>query len=471
MLQLGSKSSLLRTVARNHAFKPIRQPIMGRSRNSSTITLAVEQEQAPSAETEPAKAPKGRSGANTKGSSSKQMIDTQPPRGTRDFYPDEMRFRNWLFGEFAAVSAAFGFEQFDAPVLESEELFVRKAGEEITDQLYNFEQFDAPVLESEELFVRKAGEEITDQLFNFEWNPMQKTTPGVDRVWTAEVLALAAIQMFLKRVGLTSKDVGIKVSSRKVLQSVMTQFGVPEDQFAKVCVIVDKVDKLPREKVEEELAAIGVQSDVVDGLLSAMNIRSLDDMEKLLGSNSEAIKDLQTLFKLAEGYGYSDWLVFDPSVVRGLAYYTGTVFEGFDREGNLRAIFGGGRYDKLLGTLGGEDSPMAGFGFGDAVIVELLKDKGLLPEVKQKVDDVVFVMDENLRAEASGIAMKLREAGRSVELVLEAKKMKWAFKHAEKCGASRLVLVGNKEWEKGMVSVKDLATFNQVEMAIGDLLA
>lgn len=422
----------------------------------------------------------------------KGMIDTQPPRGTRDFYPDEMRFRNWLFGEFAAVSQAFGFEQFDAPVLESEELFVRKAGEEITDQLYNFEDkgqrrvalrpeltpsLARLVLQKQKQLPLPLKWFAIGQCWRYErmtrgrrrehyqWNMDIIGVQGVE----AEAELLAAITMFMQRVGLTSKDVGIKVSSRKVLQKVLTQFGVPEDLFAKVCIIVDKVDKLPREKVEEELATLGVKADVIDGVLSAMSIRSLEEMEVLLGSDSEAIQDLKALFKLAAGYGYEDWLVFDPSVVRGLAYYTGTVFEGFDREGQLRAICGGGRYDKLLGTFGGEEAPMAGFGFGDAVIVELLKEKNLLPSTTQKVDDIIFTMDESLRPEASGLAMKLRKQGRSVELVLESKKMKWALKQAEKCGATRLVLVGTREWEKGMVSVKDLASFTQTEVSIDSL--
>mmetsp|Transcript_3855 Transcript_3855/g.8250 ORF Transcript_3855/g.8250 Transcript_3855/m.8250 type:complete len:480 (-) Transcript_3855:180-1619(-) len=423
---------------------------------------------------------------------SRGLIDTQPPRGTRDFPPEEMRLRNWLFGEFAAVSRLFGFEQWDAPVLESEELFVRKAGEEITDQLYNFEDKGQrrvtlrPELTPSlaRLVLQRRNLPLPAKWFaigqcwryermtrgrrreHYQWNMDIIGVSGVE----AEAELLAAITLFFERLGLTPADIGIKVSSRKVLQSVMSQYGVPPELFAKVCVIVDKVEKLPREQVEKELAALGVPVATIDGVLGAMSLRSLDALEALLGPGSEAVADLRRLFSLAAGYGYADWLVFDPSVVRGLAYYTGTVFEGFDREGKLRAICGGGRYDKLLGTFGGENQPCVGFGFGDAVIVELLKEKGLLPQLPHKVDDVVFAMDEALRAEASGVAMKLRRAGRSVELVLEAKKMKWAFKHAEKCGASRLVLVGAKEWERGAVSVKDLAKFDQSEVPLDQLV-
>lgn len=121
--------------------------------------------------------------------------------------------------------------------------------------------------------------------------------------------------------------------------------------------------------------------EAIEGILQALSLRTVEELEGVVGADSPAAADLRRLFELADAYGYSDWLVFDASVVRGLAYYTGVVFEGFDRSGELRAICGGGRYDKLLGTFGGEDQPCAGFGFGDAVIVELLKDKGLLPQV------------------------------------------------------------------------------------------
>ena len=159
--------------------------------------------------------------------------------------------------------------------------------------------------------------------------------------------------------------------------------------------------------------------------------------------------------------------MFDASVVRGLAYYTGIVFEGFDRNGELRAICGGGRYDKLLGALGGAEQPMVGFGFGDAVIMELLNDKGLVPETLKvgNVDDLVFPMSASLRNQAIETAQKLRNSGRSVDLVLENdKKAKWVFKRAERIGAKRVVLLGEKEWENGLVRVKDLETREETDV-------
>ena len=425
--------------------------------------------------------------------SSQQRIDTNPPRGTRDFLPDDKRLQTWLFNEFTAVSKSFGFEQIDFPVLESEELFVRKAGEEITEQLYNFEDKGGrrvslrPELTPSlaRLALQKGkGLALPAKWFaigqcwryeratrgrrreHYQWNMDIIGVGGVE----AEAEVLAAITQFFAGVGLTSADVGIKVSSRKVLQQVLEQVGVPEETFGPVCIMVDKVDKLPREKVVEGLTALGLSEEVAERILSALAVREVGELEGLLGADNEAVKDLKRLFGLAEAYGYADYLVFDASVVRGLAYYTGVVFEGFDREGNLRAICGGGRYDKLLGTFGGENQPCVGFGFGDAVIVELLSDKGLLPAIPHAVDDMVVALDAELHDVACRAAAKLRQQGREVDLVLESgKKMKWVFKQAERCGATRVVLVGKDEWERGMVRVKNQETREEQDVAIDDL--
>eukprot|EP01026_Neomeris_dumetosa_P028789 TRINITY_DN2332_c1_g1_i6.p1 TRINITY_DN2332_c1_g1~~TRINITY_DN2332_c1_g1_i6.p1 ORF type:complete len:517 (-),score=90.88 TRINITY_DN2332_c1_g1_i6:180-1730(-) len=423
-----------------------------------------------------------------------ELIDLNPPKGTRDFPPDEMRQRQWLFSHFAHVSELFGFERFDAPVLESESLFVRKAGEEIVDQLYSFEDRGGRrvalrpeltpslarlILQKGKGLALPAKWYAVGQCWRYErmtrgrrrehyqWNMDIIGIEGME----AEAEILSAIVQFFQQVGLTSQDVGIKISSRKVLQEVLSQQGVPAENFGSVCVIVDKLDKLPKDKIVEQLRQIGLSDATIQGTLDALQIESVSDLESLLGTESQAVKDLKYLFQLSEGYGYQDWLKLDASVVRGLAYYTGTVFEAFDREGKLRAICGGGRYDQLLGTFGGEDKPCVGFGFGDAVIVELLKDKNLLPDTKNKVDDMVMAMDERLRGEACNVAATLRGSGRKVDLVLEPKKMKWAFKQAERINAKRLILIGVDEWEKGCVRVKNLETREEEDVILDQLFS
>ena len=170
-----------------------------------------------------------------------------------------------------------------------------------------------------------------------------------------------------------------------------------------------------------------------------------------------------------EAYGISGWIEFDASIVRGLAYYTGPVFEAHDRAGELRAICGGGRYDKLLSTLGGKDLPATGFGFGDMVIMELLAEKGLVPELIGGVDDVVISLSPELRNAAISVATSLRNTGKSVDLVLEDKRLKWAFKHAERSGAQRLVMVMPDEWKEGKVKIKDLESGEEIEVSVDSL--
>nr|XP_029123551.1 histidine--tRNA ligase, chloroplastic/mitochondrial isoform X3 [Elaeis guineensis] len=299
---------------------------------------------------------------------------------------------------------------------------------------------------------------------HYQWN---MDIIGVSKV-RAEAELIHAIVLLFERLGVTSLDVGIRVSSRKVLQAVLQMYSIPEHLFMEVCVIVDKLGKLSREEVEKELMQAGVLLEAVKGIVEVLSLKSLSKLEEVLGSDSEAVADLKRLFSLAEHYGYSEWITFDASVVRGLAYYTGIVFEAFDRAGKLRAICGGGRYDRLLSTFGSDDIPACGFGFGDAVIVEFLKEKGLVPDIARQVEDIVFPLDVELEGPASKVVSSLRRKGRSVDLI-EDKRLKWVFKHAERINASRLVLVGNSEWQRGMVRVKNLSTREEYEIKIDEL--
>ena len=417
---------------------------------------------------------------------------TQGVRGTRDFYPEDMRLRNWLFDNFIAASLLHGFEEYDAPVLEHEELYTRKQGEEITKQLYNFQDkgerkvalrpemtpslarmvmsragslpmpikwFSIPQCWRYERTQRGRGRE------HYQWN--------VDIWGTTELSAdaelISVIVTFFEELGLTSDDIVIRISSRKVLEEVLGSLGVEGDLFAKTCIIVDKMDKLPSEVIEEQLSDLGHSSEVISKIQSVLGIKDMDDLTNALEKDSAAITELTTLFDLVDSYGMSEWLQFDASIVRGLAYYTGSVFEAHDREGKFRAICGGGRYDNLLSTLGGKDLPATGFGFGDMVIMELLEEKNLIPELISGVDDIVLPLSQDLRDIAVRVAAALRLSDRTVDLVLQDKKMKWAFKHAERVGAKRLVLLAPDEWSRKMIKVKDLETGEEKEVSFKEL--
>jgi len=407
-------------------------------------------------------------------------MDLSPPRGTRDFYPEDMRLRTWLFDHFREVARLYAFEEYDTPLIENEELYTRKGGEEIVQQLYAFEDksgrrlaMRGEMTPSLARLVLQKGRSLPLPLRWFSipqcWRYERMTRGrrrehyqlnmdifGVAEV-TAEIEILSAIVTILERLGLSPGDVVIRISNRKLLQGTLEQSGIPEDQFESICVLVDKLEKVPEETVRDQMTALGVSTDQVDRIVTTLSLKSLDEAAATMGADQSGIVELQQLFDLASSYGFADWLAFDASLVRGLAYYTGTVFEAFDRGGSLRAICGGGRYDRLLSTFGGKDIPACGLGFGDAVIVELLRDRQLLPEPERNIDDVVFAFAPDLRDAAMQTARRLRRRGRSVDLILEDRKLKWALKYAGGCGAARLVLIAPDEWAAGMVRIRDLA--------------
>ena len=230
--------------------------------------------------------------------------------------------------------------------------------------------------------------------------------------------------------------------------------------------------KVPLDAIQGELEELGLEKSTIEKLTSVLTNTSIESISAVLPPDSKAVQQLSQLFSLCKAYGIDDWVLFDASVVRGLAYYTGVVFEAFDRKGVLRAIAGGGRYDKLLETFGGDPTPAAGFGFGDAVIVELLKERDVLPSFEGSgFDTVVFAMSEDLYGVAVEVASKLRAEGQSVDLILEKKKTKWVFKHASRNEAKYCVIVAGNEYENGEVSVKDLAEGEQRSVKIDELSA
>jgi histidyl-tRNA synthetase len=188
-------------------------------------------------------------------------------------------------------------------------------------------------------------------------------------------------------------------------------------------------------------------------------MKHLEDYQAKLGDNAESIQELRQLISLLEMYGIRDYIQFDPSVVRGLAYYTGIVFEGFDRSHTLRAICGGGRYDKLLESFGSQPIPAVGFGFGDAVIIELLAMKNLLPNLSSCNTEVVaYAMTEALREPLLKLVLSLRRAGIAVDMVLDERKPKWVFQKADKVNAKYVLFLGEEEYQEGKVMMKDLRT-------------
>jgi histidyl-tRNA synthetase len=403
-----------------------------------------------------------------------------------------MRVRNWLFERFHSAALSHGFEEYDAPVLETEELYTRKSGEEITQQLYNFEDKGGRKValrpEMTPTLARMVMAKSGSLALPIKWYSIpqcwryERTQRGRGRehyqwnvdIWGAEGVEadaelISVLVHFFRSVGLSSDDLVIRISSRKVLEEVLGSLGISGEGFSKTCIVIDKMERLPGDVIESQLAELGLDQEAISTIQSVLSITNLNDLENALGGTSEAVAELMSIFSLSESYGISDWIELDASVVRGLAYYTGPVFEVNDRAGELRAVCGGGRYDRLIGTLGGKDLPATGFGFGDMVVMELLRAKGLVPELPTGVQDIVFGMGTELRDAAMRVATSIRYGGRSADLVLEDKRMKWVFKHAERVGAERLVMVMPEEWSKGKVKVKHLSTGEESEVPFESL--
>jgi histidyl-tRNA synthetase len=437
-----------------------------------------------------------------------------PPSGTRDFYPEDMKIRNWLFGTMRDSARAFGFQEYDAPVLEHVQLYERKAGEEIVDQMYAFydKEGDHVTLRPEmtptlaRMVLNKTNVQTGDvritlplkwfsipQCWRFEttqrgrkrehyqWN---MDIVGVDHVH-AELELLAAACDFFRRLDVGPDVVGIKINSRAVLEALLAKYGIQKgnsgsgggggeqeggggggDIFAQACVIIDKLDKIGGPAVTELLAGIGISAASSADILKALEAPTIDALAEIVGTDSEAVDQVKRLFALAQDYGIADYLVFDASVVRGLAYYTGIVWEAFDRRGELRAIMGGGRYDRLLQLYGGDKCqiPCVGFGFGDCVIMELLQELNKIPAHVQRtgVDYVVCAYSPEMYGKAASIAAGLRgiitgSTMTTVDLMpTPKKKVANSFKYADQLGAKRMVFVAPSEIERGVVRVKDL---------------
>ena len=400
-----------------------------------------------------------------------------------------MRRREWLFGHFRAVAASFGYEEVDAPVLEHADLFTRKAGEEIVEQLFHFELHERHYALRPEftpslarMVMARAGslrlplrwtgipqcwryERMTRgrRREHYQWNMDVWGEPSVG----AEAELIAAVFALADRLGLARGDLRVGVSSRALLEETLRR-GVLRDRpevFPALCVAIDKLGKIGAEEVIALLTApeggIALPAPDARHVVDWLRLTTVEEAAAELPKDSQARSDLERLFDLLDAYGVRDRVAFDASIVRGLAYYTGIVFEAFDAERKLRAIAGGGRYDRLLESLGGAAMPAAGFGFGDAVIGELLADKGPRPELPRPLDAYDFALGDAQRGAAVRLAKALRGRGESVELALGDARLKRALADADRAGARRFYLIGPDELARGEVMVRDLSSGTQ----------
>jgi len=416
--------------------------------------------------------------------------------GFRDFYPEEMALRRHIESVWRTVAARYGFVEYDGPPLEPLDLYVRKSGEEIVGQLYRFtDQGGREVALRPEMtptFARMVGARAAGlpkpirwfsipQLFRYERPQKGRLREhfqlNLDIVGEAGDLAdaevIAAGLDILAEFGLGTEDVVARISDRRLLGGILEALGVPEAGHGEAFAAIDKIERESEDWVRERLVAAGAD-EAAAGRIVALRDAELADLVSEYGSRAEvreAGERLQRVFDHLRAAGLGEFLAFDPSLVRGLAYYTGTVFELWDRKKEFRAICGGGRYDGLLAAVGGPDLPALGFGMGDVVLGELLRARGLAPDAAARVDDYLVCVTPEQRPLALRIARALRGSGRRVAYDLVERSVGRQFKAANQAGAARAVVLGPEEEVAGEAVVRSMGSGEERRVSFDELAA
>jgi histidyl-tRNA synthetase len=415
--------------------------------------------------------------------------------GFRDFYPADLAARAHIMGAWRDVARRYGFEEYDGPPLEQLELYVEKSGEEIVRQLYNFADKGGRAValrpEMTPTLARMVGARAGSlrrpirwfsmpQLFRYErtqrgrlrehyqWNVdiLGEDDIGAD----AEVLAVALDA--LRALGLGADDIVARFNDRRLLEALLHHAGVAADRLPAAYAVIDKLGRDADERTRARFAAeVHLDDAAIERVLALFRTEGLGALrattDDAVARQIDRLADYES--RLGE-LGLADYVRFDPAIVRGLAYYTGTVFEIFDRKGELRAICGGGRYDRLLESVGGADLPAVGFGMGDVVLAELLRDRNLLPSGRQSVDTFIIALTEAERPLLMRLAGALRARGESVLYMFRPAGMGRQLKEADARGARRSILLGPDEVARGVATVRTMATGEQTETDLDTLL-
>jgi histidyl-tRNA synthetase len=418
--------------------------------------------------------------------------------GFRDFYPAEFAERSHIFDAWRDVARRFAFSEYDGPPLEPLDLYTKKSGDEIVGQLYSFEDKGgrqvalrpemtptvARMVAARANALRKPVRWFTvPQLFRYERQQKGRLRehyqlnvdifgePDVSA--DAEVLAVAI--EIVRTLGLGPDAVRARVSDRRLLNALLHAAGVTEEQLPATHAVIDKIERTPPGVSHEKLTTAGLAGELAANVLSLVTeCRSIDALRERFPGDArvgEHLARFEQYFALLDALGVREYVDLDLRIVRGLAYYTGIVFELFDASGEFRAICGGGRYDNLLQALGGVDMPALGFGMGDVVLGELLRARGLMPAGAQRIDFWVAPVASTNRLHAVRVAAALRKAGASAEYPLREQALGKQLKAAGSAGASRVVFVGPELESSGTVEVKTLADGSQRQLPLDELIA
>ena len=404
------------------------------------------------------------------------MEPIRPVKGTRDFFPEDMSFRQWLYAKIREASERFGYQEYDGPFLERMDLYAAKSGEELVkDQSFVFEDRGGELVAlrpeltpSLARMVASKSKALPRPIRWWSFGPFwryERPQRGRSREffqWNIDLLGIdspeadaeivAAGAEFLRGIGLSSDAVRILVNDRRLAESQLDELGIGADRRALVFKLIDRRDRMPAEKWSDWSLGEG------------LNKQELESVQELLG-NREAWKEsrpLQRFFEATEALGVADYVAYDPTVIRGLDYYTGIVFEARDSEANFRAIFGGGRYDDLVSAVGGDRVPGTGFAMGDMVIRLVLEQYDAAPPLRSRPSEILITtFDEGSLTATLALAADFRAAGISAEWYPVPDKLAKQLKYAVRVGARVAVILGPDEIAAGAVTVRDLVSGEQ----------
>ena len=421
-------------------------------------------------------------------SKSQKKISTENYKGTRDFYPDDMRFRAWMFGIMRRTVELYGYEQYDAPLLESYDLYKAKTGEEIVGrQLYDFidkgERHVAIRPEMTPSLARMVAAKNRDLPKPIRWysipNLWRYEAPGHGRLrehWQlnvdifginsfqaeVEIIKLACDILFAFRAPKGSFKV--KISHRKILSGFLkNSLGLSGESDQAIAKILDKKNKISVAEFESQVKAYLPEPEKQIKLIYKYLSSNIQNISEVGGIDDEVISEIKSLFDTLGKLGLADYIEFDPSIIRGFDYYTGFIFEIFDTNPeNKRSLYGGGRYDNLIGLFSNEELSGIGFGLGDVTLQNFLKSHNLIPDLKRHATVFIPLMEESLSIEVLQLAGQLRQDGIPCEVMLEAKqKFGKQLALAEKKGYRYVLILGVDEIQKEIATLKDLVSGEQ----------
>ncbi|HMU61951.1 MAG TPA: histidine--tRNA ligase [Gemmatimonadales bacterium] len=410
--------------------------------------------------------------------------------GFREFFPDDLTARTHLFEAWRRVAARYGFDEYDGPPLEPQELYTEKSGPEIVGQLYNFVDKGgrevalrpemtptlARMVASRANGLRKPIRWFSiAQMFRYERQQRGRLREhyqlNCDLIGEAGPLGDAEMIALLidvaRELMLDAKAVRVRLSDRRVLSALLGSAGVTEAQLPLAYAAIDKRERMDEAALLAMLQGAGtggLTAQVARRVLDLSALRDLDEVAAVLSrvpGGPAALVPLRRTLGALEAMGLREFVDIDLTIVRGLAYYTGTVFELFDAGRSLRAIAGGGRYDELLGRLGGVDLPAVGFAMGDVVIGELLKERGLQPAAAATIEVFIAGVTEEDLPHVLALAHDCRDAGLRTEYALTAQAVGKQLKLADARKARIAVLIGPDDRARNEVQLKDLIAKEQ----------